>query len=128
MTEGSDLEDIYATLHAADWMDVDALKKLEMYHRTWAIPAACLIFGFIGVPLGVRSGSAGRIGGIGVGVAGILFYYLLNILCDFFRVDAYINAMACRVASQYHISRIIRCSLPTGPDQLNVTSTGMSDG
>ena len=78
-----DLEGIYATLHASDWMDVSALKKLEEYHRTWAIPAACLILGFIGVPLGVRSGSAGRLGGIGVGVGGILFYYLLNIFGDF---------------------------------------------
>jgi lipopolysaccharide export system permease protein len=83
MTEIPDLEGIYATLHASDWTDVKALKQLEEYHRTWAIPVACLIFGFIGVPLGVRSGAAGRIGGIGVGVAGILFYYLLNIFGDF---------------------------------------------
>ena len=83
MTEITDLDSIYATLHASDWKDVNALKQLEEYHRTWAIPAACLIFGFIGVPLGVRSGAAGRIGGIGVGVAGILFYYLLNIFGDF---------------------------------------------
>ncbi len=83
MTEILDLDGIYATLHASDWTDVNALKQLEEYHRTWAIPAACLIFGFIGVPLGVRSGAAGRIGGIGVGVAGILIYYLLNIFGDF---------------------------------------------
>jgi len=83
LTETPDLSDIHATLHASDWRDVDALKQLEEYHRAWAIPAACLIFGFIGVPLGVRSGSAGRIGGIGVGVAGILLYYLLNIFGDF---------------------------------------------
>tara|TARA_B100000315_G_scaffold259641_2_gene316465 strand:- start:1302 stop:2318 length:1017 start_codon:yes stop_codon:yes gene_type:complete len=83
IAETPDLKSIYLTLHASDWTDVNALKQLEAYHRTWAIPAACLIFGFIGVPLGIRSGSAGRIGGIGVGVAGILFYYLLNIFGDF---------------------------------------------
>ncbi|MBQ27431.1 MAG: hypothetical protein CMH81_04735 [Nitrospiraceae bacterium] len=83
MTDILDLNGIYTRLHASDWTDVSALKQLEAYHRTWAIPAACLIFGFIGVPLGVRSGVAGRIGGLGVGVAGILFYYLLNIFGDF---------------------------------------------
>lgn len=83
MAEIPNLKGIYATLHASDWTDVKALKQLEEYYRTWAIPAACLIFGFIGVPLGVRSGAAGRMGGIGVGVAGILFYYLLNIFGDF---------------------------------------------
>ncbi len=77
------LESIYQTLEQSNWTDVAALKKLEEYHRTWAIPAACLIFGFIGVPLGIRAGTAGRIGGIGIGVAGILFYYLLNIFGDF---------------------------------------------
>ena len=82
-TATPDLDGVYATLHASDWADVTALKQLEEYHRTWAIPAACLIFGFIGVPLGVRSGAAGRAGGIGVGVAGILVYYLLNIFGDF---------------------------------------------
>jgi LPS export ABC transporter permease LptF/LPS export ABC transporter permease LptG len=46
-------------------------------HKKLALPAACLIFALIGLPLGVMTGRAGRTGGFSLGLAIILLYYAL---------------------------------------------------
>jgi LPS export ABC transporter permease LptF/LPS export ABC transporter permease LptG len=46
-------------------------------HKKLALPAACLIFALIGLPLGIMTGRAGRTGGFSLGLAIILIYYAL---------------------------------------------------
>ncbi len=46
-------------------------------HKKLALPAACLVFALIGLPLGVMTGRAGRTGGFSLGLVIILLYYAL---------------------------------------------------
>ena len=46
-------------------------------HKKFALPAACLAFALLGLPLGVMTGRAGRTGGFSLGLIIILLYYVL---------------------------------------------------
>jgi LPS export ABC transporter permease LptF/LPS export ABC transporter permease LptG len=46
-------------------------------HKKFVLPAACLIFALLGLPLGVMTGRAGRTGGFSLGLLIILLYYIL---------------------------------------------------
>ncbi|MBF0528018.1 MAG: LPS export ABC transporter permease LptF [Deltaproteobacteria bacterium] len=46
-------------------------------HKRYSLPIACLVFGLIGVPLGVQFRIRGRNSGITIGLAVFLFYYIL---------------------------------------------------
>jgi len=46
-------------------------------HKKFALPAACLAFALLGLPLGVMTGRAGRTGGFSLGLVIILLYYVL---------------------------------------------------
>ena len=46
-------------------------------HKKFALPAACLVFALLGLPLGVMTGRAGRTGGFSLGLALILLDYAL---------------------------------------------------
>ncbi|OGD13973.1 MAG: hypothetical protein A2W20_05965 [Candidatus Aminicenantes bacterium RBG_16_66_30] len=46
-------------------------------HKKFALPAACLVLAFLGLPLGLMTGRAGRTGGFSTGLVIILLYYAL---------------------------------------------------
>jgi LPS export ABC transporter permease LptF/LPS export ABC transporter permease LptG len=46
-------------------------------HKKLALPAACLVFALLGLPLGLMAGRAGRTGGFSLGLVIILLYYAL---------------------------------------------------
>ncbi len=46
-------------------------------HKKFALPAACLVFGLIGLPLGIVNRRGGRAAGFAVSVAIVLAYYAL---------------------------------------------------
>ena len=46
-------------------------------HKKFALPAACLVFGLIGLPLGIVTRRGGRAAGFAVSVAIVLAYYVL---------------------------------------------------
>ena len=47
------------------------------YHKKFSIPFACLVFGLVGVPLGLMVRKSGKMVGFGIGNGLILLYYLL---------------------------------------------------
>jgi lipopolysaccharide export system permease protein len=51
--------------------------ELTEYHRKFAIPFACVVFGLIGLPLGVQPGRAVKSRGFTLSVAVIFVYYIL---------------------------------------------------
>ena len=52
-------------------------RALVEIHKRFAIPAACLVFGLYGIPLGFRNRRGGRSSGFLVSVGIFLFYYVL---------------------------------------------------
>ena len=46
-------------------------------HRKFSVPFACLVFGLVGVPLGIRPARAVRSRGFSVSLVVIFLYYLL---------------------------------------------------
>lgn len=46
-------------------------------HKRFSIPVACLVFGLIGVPLGIRRSRSGKSAGIAVALGVFLVYYML---------------------------------------------------
>ncbi len=53
-------------------------KNMEIeFQKRMSISYACLVFGLIGAPLGIRKGRAGRSAGIAISILVILVYYLI---------------------------------------------------
>lgn len=75
---------VLAQLERTNWQDTGALRRLMEYYKDLAFPTAALIFGILGVPVGIVSKRSGRIGGFAVGVGIVIAYYVLNVLCEFF--------------------------------------------
>jgi lipopolysaccharide export system permease protein len=62
-------------------------RLLGEYYKNYALPFSCLIFGLIGVPIGVAVRRAGRLGGFAVGLSMAAIYYILIMMSDFFVVS-----------------------------------------
>jgi lipopolysaccharide export system permease protein len=77
-------EAVLAQLERSNWQDAGALRRLMESYKDLAFPTAALIFGILGVPIGIVSKRSGRIGGFAVGVGIVIAYYVLNVLCEFF--------------------------------------------
>jgi len=52
------------------------------FHKKFAVPFACLIFGVLGVPLGITSRRSGKSRGFSVGIGVVLLYYVLQLAGD----------------------------------------------
>lgn len=63
--------------------DPQYLRLLEDEYRNLAFPVSTLLFGLVGVPLGIVVKRSGRTGGFAVGILIILCYYVLNVVADF---------------------------------------------
>lgn len=77
-------DSVLRKLNETNWRDTGARRRLMEYYKDLAFPAASLIFGMLGVPVGIVSKRSGRVGGFAVGVMVVVVYYILNILCEFF--------------------------------------------
>ena len=63
--------------------DPKYLKFLEEEYKDMAFPFATVMFGFIGMPLGIVAKRSGKAGGFALGILIILSFYVLNVLADF---------------------------------------------
>jgi lipopolysaccharide export system permease protein len=70
-------------LRAAGGKDPYWLSSLQKYYRNYSLPFATFLFGILGVPLGIHSRRAGRLGGFAIGLTVVVFYYILMISGDF---------------------------------------------
>jgi lipopolysaccharide export system permease protein len=77
-------EAILRKLDETNWTDTGARRRLMESYKDLAFPTASLIFGLLGVPVGIVSKRSGRVGGFAVGVMIVVAYYILNVLCEFF--------------------------------------------
>lgn len=67
-------------------------------HRRLALPFACIIFGILGPALSNRMGKIGRLGGLSLSLAILMFYYLLLIIGESFaktgKIPAFLGGWA----------------------------------
>lgn len=77
-------EMLLAQLERTNWEDPAALRGLMENYKDMAFPTAALVFGMLGVPVGIVSKRSGRVGGFAVGVLIVIIYYVLNVLAEFF--------------------------------------------
>ncbi|MCX6568921.1 MAG: LPS export ABC transporter permease LptF [Candidatus Aminicenantes bacterium] len=61
-------------------------------HKKFSLPFACLVFAFLGLPLGVMTGRAGRTGGFSLGLVIILLYYVLLTAGEKMAMDGRVSA------------------------------------
>ena len=77
------LTEIKKQIQASQGRDSRWLRTLQAYYRNYSLPLACLLFGILGMPLGIHTRRAGRLGGFAIGVVVVVLYYLLMISGDF---------------------------------------------
>ncbi|WDT75730.1 MAG: LPS export ABC transporter permease LptF [Candidatus Manganitrophus sp.] len=76
-------QEIKENVEASGGKDLRALRLLSEFYKNFSFSLASLVFGLVGVPLGIISGRTGRLGGFTVGIGLITLYYLLNTLGDY---------------------------------------------
>ena len=74
--------------HKAGWKD--HLAEVELSKR-FSIPLSCILFGIIGVPLGITSRRSGKSGGFVFAILIILLYYVSLVLLQNFGRSGIIN-------------------------------------
>lgn len=58
-------------------------RLLSEYYKNFTFPVSCLVFGILGVPVGLAVKRAGRLGGFAVGLFLGLAYYFLVFIADY---------------------------------------------
>lgn len=82
-SEPSTYEEIKKKVEDSGGTDLRALRRLSEFYKNFSFSLASLVFGVVGVPLGIISGRTGRLGGFTLGIGLITLYYLLNTLGDY---------------------------------------------
>jgi LPS export ABC transporter permease LptG/LPS export ABC transporter permease LptF len=70
----SELEEVYRDPKTSD--EMRTLSRIQI-HKSYAIPATCLVFGLIGLPLGFSSRRGGKSAGFALSMAVIVIYWVL---------------------------------------------------
>jgi lipopolysaccharide export system permease protein len=71
--------------------NLPAYREQVEIQKRYALPFACMVFGLLGAPLGIRAHRGGRWGGLGIGVMVIIANYLLLMLGEGLGRDGTIN-------------------------------------
>src|ERR1043165_8317611 len=71
-----DQANVAAHMKGPVFEDVYRMSKVEI-HKKFAIPFACLVFGILGLPLGITNRRGGKSSGFSLSIAILLFYYIL---------------------------------------------------
>src|SRR5438105_8128044 len=71
-----DQANVAAHMKGPVFQDVYRMAKVEI-HKKFAIPFACLVFGILGLPLGITNRRGGKSSGFSLSIAIILIYYVM---------------------------------------------------
>jgi len=83
LTKEPSFSEIKKRIKDSQGKDLKSLQRLSTFYKHFALSLAALVFGIIGVPLGIISGRLTRVGGFTVGIAIIGLYYLLTTFGDY---------------------------------------------
>jgi lipopolysaccharide export system permease protein len=71
------LSELSAGVHGGE-KDKKARREMELeFHRRFATPFACFVFGLVGVPLGIQNRRSGKGGGFAISIALLVLYYVV---------------------------------------------------
>src|SRR5207244_10722289 len=59
------------------------LRLLEAHYKNLSFPVSTILFGLLGMPLGIVLKRSGRAGGFAVGILVIVLFYVLSVIGDF---------------------------------------------
>jgi lipopolysaccharide export system permease protein len=76
------IQQIKNKMAGSELLDRRELRTIEEHYKNYAFPFSCMIFGMIGIPLGLAIKHSGRLGGFALGIATALLYYLLMVIAD----------------------------------------------
>ncbi|MBI3607405.1 MAG: LptF/LptG family permease [Nitrospirae bacterium] len=79
-------------VRAAGRVQPDTERALFSLYKDRAFPLATFWLGVLGVPLGIATRRAGRVGGFGFGILAVGVYYLLLIAADSFAARTWLSA------------------------------------
>ena len=88
------LSEIRAKLAETHGLDPRYLRMLEDHYKDLAVPVSTLVFGFIGMPLGIVLKRSGRAGGFAIGILFIILFYVLNVVADYWVSARMLNPFA----------------------------------
>ena len=77
------LPDIRNKITETKGEDPRYLRMLQDHYKNLAVPFSTLLFGIIGMPLGIVLKRSGRAGGFAVGILIVLLFYVLNVMADY---------------------------------------------
>ncbi len=77
------IEGLERRWRASEELESADLRILQEHYKTYAFPFSTLIFGALGIPLGLIIKRGGRMGGFAAGIAIALLYYVMMIIGDF---------------------------------------------
>jgi len=77
------LHDVRAKIASTNGADPRYLRMLQDHYKDLAVPASTVLFGIIGMPLGIVLKRSGRAGGFATGILVILLFYVLNVAADY---------------------------------------------
>lgn len=70
------------------------LRMLQDHYKDLAVPVSTLLFGIIGMPLGIALKQSGRAGGFAAGILIVLLFYVLNVIADYWVSSRALNPFA----------------------------------
>jgi len=88
------LFEIRAKIAETNGEDPRYLRMLQGHYKNLAVPASTLLFGIIGMPLGIVIKRSGRAGGFAVGILIVLLFYVLNVIADYWVSSRVLNPFA----------------------------------
>lgn len=88
------IQQLKQKLEASQTLKRDELRTLVEHYKTYSFPFSCLIFGVLGIPLGLVIKRGGRLGGFATGIAMALLYYVLMIIGDFLATSRVLTPLA----------------------------------
>jgi lipopolysaccharide export system permease protein len=88
------LQEIRAKITETKGEDPRYLRMLEDHYKNLAVPVSTLLFGLIGMPLGIVIKRSGRAGGFAIGILLIVLFYVLNVIADYWVSARVLNPFA----------------------------------
>jgi lipopolysaccharide export system permease protein len=107
----------------------DYRRLLIEYHKKFSLPAAALVLGLLGTPIGIMTKFSNRFAGFVLSIVIVFFYYILDSGFEILAVEGFIHPMLAAWATVFlslvlAAVTIVIVAAEAGLPQLNIFSKG----